>query len=456
MTGAVNMYMETFPDAANNAAARDHLEGPDAWAGGGGGGGGAGVHGNDADGFTNAPGGGEPPNALVTVVSYVAAAPAMVLRGGLSLVGAVLGLGWMVVHGVGSAVLPDAVMAPVRRAVASLASIAGPTDPDAAASAFVDRFEARYGAVRPPFQRKGCRAAILAAHRQSKFLLVYLHDQHSPAADRFAAGALTDPAVVGVMRDHVLVWGGDVASSWDAKQMARAVGSPRQPYMCLLSCPRDDQVGLVASWEGAVGAERLAQELLLSLERFGGEVEAARERRAEEERAREESRRLREEQDAALAAAMAADREREEERRRRAEAEAEERAAAERAEAEAEAARRAAEEREGERAAELERRRRDKAGALPEEPEAGTPGCCVIRVRLPGGANEMRRFADASPLSAVYDWVDSLEQSEHLEYDLASSFPRKTFPRSESAAVTLAEAGLAPQAVLFVQPAASE
>lgn len=45
------------------------------------------------------------------------------------------------------------------------------------------------------------------------------------------------------------------------------------------------------------------------------------------------------------------------------------------------------------------------------EPEAGAPGCCTIRVRMPGGANESRRFLESHAMSVLYDWVDSLEQA---------------------------------------------
>ena len=46
--------------------------------------------------------------------------------------------------------------------------------------------------------------------------------------------------------------------------------------------------------------------------------------------------------------------------------------------------------------------------------------------------------------------------ADHVDYDLVSSFPRKAFPRSDSRQTTLRDAGLAPQAALFVQPVSQE
>lgn len=51
----------------------------------------------------------------------------------------------------------------------------------------------------------------------------------------------------------------------------------------------------------------------------------------------------------------------------------------------------------------------------------------------------------------VYDFVDSLEALTATKYTLASNFPRRVFT-PDLLPLTLAELGLAPQALLFVQP----
>jgi hypothetical protein len=95
-------------------------------------------------------------------------------------------------------------------------------------------------------------------------------------------------------------------------------------------------------------------------------------------------------------------------------------------------------------------RRAAAAAALPPEPAPGAPGAAAVRVRLPDGSNHDRRFGAEEPVEAVYGWVSSLEGCTFLRYGLVCNFPRRVYG-PESRALTLQEAGLAPQGVLFVQ-----
>ena len=64
-----------------------------------------------------------------------------------------------------------------------------------------------------------------------------------------------------------------------------------------------------------------------------------------------------------------------------------------------------------------------------------------------------RRFDADEALQAVFDFVDSQGGEEiALHYVLASNFPRRTFTRDADATGSLAQHGLTPQALLFVQP----
>lgn len=110
----------------------------------------------------------------------------------------------------------------------------------------------------------------------------------------------------------------------------------------------------------------------------------------------------------------------------------------------------AAEQRRLQAVASIAARRQQKAASLPPEPAAGTAGIATIRVRLPDGKNQQRRFGPASTVQVLYDWVDSLEGFDSLNYNLVCAFPKKVFERSD-AAETLEEAGLVPQGALFVQ-----
>jgi FAS-associated factor 2 len=109
----------------------------------------------------------------------------------------------------------------------------------------------------------------------------------------------------------------------------------------------------------------------------------------------------------------------------------------------------AAERRRAEAAAALERRRAAAAASLPPEPAPGA-AAAVVRVRLPDGSNHQRRFDAAGPVAGVYGWVNSLEGVTFWKYSLVCNFPRRVYG-ADTHALSLQDAGLAPQGVLFVQ-----
>lgn len=98
----------------------------------------------------------------------------------------------------------------------------------------------------------------------------------------------------------------------------------------------------------------------------------------------------------------------------------------------------------------LAQRKAEKRAGLAPEPPAG-PGTTQIRLRLPDGTVQQRRFESTAPLQRVFDFVESLEQHSALRYVLATSFP-KTILGGSALTKSLRELGLEPQAVLLVQP----
>lgn len=94
-------------------------------------------------------------------------------------------------------------------------------------------------------------------------------------------------------------------------------------------------------------------------------------------------------------------------------------------------------------------RRAEKRAALPAEAEPGGEGCALIRVKLPQGASTQRRFPAGATVGDMYDWVDSLDEIEALEYVLTSTFPRQEYPRADAGAL-LCDVGLVPNAALMV------
>jgi FAS-associated factor 2 len=98
----------------------------------------------------------------------------------------------------------------------------------------------------------------------------------------------------------------------------------------------------------------------------------------------------------------------------------------------------------------LAQRKAEKRAGLAAEPPAG-PGTTQIRLRLPDGTVQQRRFDSSAPLQQVFDFVDSLEQHSALRYVLATSFP-KTILGGSALTKSLRDLGLEPHAVLLVQP----
>lgn len=205
---------------------------------------------------------------------------------------------------------------------------------------------------------------------------------------------------------------------------------------------------LIFASEGIISASNLSTALQAALTEHAPLLQ----QEASERARREMDRLLREEQDQELQRSLEADRERELQRKKAAEAEAEEERKRLEEAQQAEMAV-AEEERKRIEAAEIVAARREKKSAiLSPEPEADVTGVALIRVRLPNGIAEQRRFLSSDPLEKIYDWVDSLDSHNHLKYALATTYPRKVFKGSTMLRKSLTELELVPQAALLVQP----
>ena len=287
------------------------------------------------------------------------------------------------------------------------------------------------------------REALRFAQSETKLLFVYLHSPSHPESELFCAQVIASREVTEYVNQRFVAWGGDVRDV-DAYALAEGVRPSAYPYVCLLASV-SGEVSLVMSCEGFIDTTGLIASFEEALSAQHGSLDQARARNAEAQA----SRRLREEQDAALAQSLAQDAARARER----EAEAA-KVATERAQAEAEARaieeeRRREEEAELARVEAIEARRVMKARRLREEPEDGVEGVSKLAIRLPDGSRAERRFYSTDTISDVYDFVDTLEQLDSSDYSLLTNFPRRTFDRTDS--VSLADAGVYPNGALFVQ-----
>ncbi|KAJ9525634.1 hypothetical protein QJQ45_003344 [Haematococcus lacustris] len=323
-------------------------------------------------------------------------------------------------------------------------------EPAAQAVEFIQQFQARYGDRHPVFEVAGVQQALQTARAAHKFLLVYLHSPLHEDTDLFCHRVLCSPAVVDSTSQHVVCWGGDVRKP-DAHALTYRLGATTYPFVALLTLGTDNQVRMVSACQGCGLLPEGA--LLALLTRTVADQGAMLVAQRAELQEREMARRIMSEQNAEYEASLAADRQREAARQQ----ELQEQEAAARRAAEAEAAARAAVEAEAARlealASTIQQRRRDKRAALAPEPAPGTAGVALIRVRLPDGVNAVRSFLPDATVGHVFDFVDSLDSTNYLNYNLVSNYPRKVFERDGAmAAASLREEGLAPQAALFVQP----
>lgn len=71
-------------------------------------------------------------------------------------------------------------------------------------------------------------------------------------------------------------------------------------------------------------------------------------------------------------------------------------------------------------------------------------------VRFPSGERKDRRFHSSATIQCLYDYVDSLGCLEVENYSLVSNFPRTVYG-ADKLSLSLKDAGLHPQASLFVE-----
>lgn len=97
---------------------------------------------------------------------------------------------------------------------------------------------------------------------------------------------------------------------------------------------------------------------------------------------------------------------------------------------------------EKERAEMLERRREELRDSLPEEPGKDATNAMTIALRSADGRTGQRRFAPDTPLSVVFNWVDSLFGMEREIVLLTTMDGKKSFTWEEAEELSLAGSGL--------------
>mmetsp|Transcript_12237 Transcript_12237/g.31309 ORF Transcript_12237/g.31309 Transcript_12237/m.31309 type:complete len:471 (+) Transcript_12237:188-1600(+) len=378
-----------------------------------------------------------------SLLGRLARAPLGLLRATVTLAVRTLGLGFGFASFLGHRLLPAPIIRALTRSAEAVTRSGEIVEPTAAAAAFVAKFREVYGEAAPDWQECSWQEAAARAHRQFKFLFVYIHSPQHPNTAPFCRSTLCAPELLEFLGEQVVPWGGDVRFS-DAYSLANSLKATTFPFVALL-LGSSSRLRLAYTHGGPIGAAELRDGLQAAIGEHGAELVVER----AEAQEREFNRRLREEQDREYQESLEQDRLREEalaEKRRAEEEEAREAAEEEariRAEAEAE------ERRKEEFQLALQRRREKALAMVLEEPELVEPGACPVRVRMPNGTNKQRRFLSSNKVQAIYDYLDTDEEFGILRYNLVSNFPHCVYDDAKRG-LTIGEAGLA-GAMLLVQ-----
>ncbi|CAI5731746.1 unnamed protein product [Hyaloperonospora brassicae] len=331
-----------------------------------------------------------------------------------------------------------------------------PEDPQAAARTFTHRLRRRYGEdVTPGFEHTSFRDAVSTARTASKFLLVFLHSTVHDEAAVFCRHAMCTAEMRTYLNnsDCIVAWAGCVQYA-EGFGVSLSLGCATFPFVALLSCVSRG-INVVEKITSNLPAEAVIAKLNAAVERNNPILTAARHARQQ----RTEAQILREQQDIEYQESLAADRRREQEVRERAEREELERLQKEEEERVAEAnARRAEDERlrqEQEYQADIEVKR----ARIADGPKSRTPPpgadykTAVIKFHLHNGTRLDHVFYAHDTLQTVRDFIDVEFYDRGISirnYELATNFPKRVYG-PELLDVTLAESGLAPQALVFVQ-----
>eukprot|EP00803_Ostreobium_quekettii_P004019 evm.model.scf_1445.8 EVM.evm.TU.scf_1445.8 scf_1445:36489-40615(+) len=156
---------------------------------------------------------------------------------------------------------------------------------------FSDRFEFLYGSQHPPFVDQSWRDAAARAHRELKFLWVYVHAPEHEDTDSFCREVLCAPEVIAFLSENFVCWGGDVRQS-EAFKLAASLGATTYPFMCLLAFS-GSRMHPVSSMQGFLSSRQLINSIQQALDEQGALLVAE---RIDRER-RDYDRQLRQQQD---------------------------------------------------------------------------------------------------------------------------------------------------------------
>jgi FAS-associated factor 2 len=290
-----------------------------------------------------------------------------------------------------------------------------------------------------PWATMGFSACKAEAIQTNALLLIYLHAPLHRNADEVATTFCREEIVTILAEPHLLPLGISIHSGQGA-HLAQLLNAAAYPLVAMLQPSRgSNSMEIILKIQGPVlvdmATATLARHLRGALQRHQHVLAEQETRRLQ----REQDALLRAEQDAAYHAALEADRQREREM-----------------EQERERIRQEQEDQEATQLRELQKKenRLDTARALlREEPISGS--VAQIRFVLPSGKKVGRKFGSDETIEVLRAFLTVYFHDEGMpemtNIGLSTNYPKKTFNTGADEAMSLDDAGLAPQAVLMVQ-----
>jgi len=294
---------------------------------------------------------------------------------------------------------------------------------------FLTNFERSHGQIHPAFVEGPYNTAMNTAKSSFKFLLVYLHSSIHQNTDSFCRDTLCTELIADFFNEHFVCWAGNINMT-EAFKISNMLSASTYPFICVICSNSIGGATILDRIEGLISSEDLITRLTNILETHGHILVAAKLEHDE----READRRIRQEQDEAFLRSLAEDQEKERK-------------------IQEEEDRQREEERKQQKQQELkEKKRKSISSRLPLEPDLGEKDITQIVIRLPDGSRLQRRFLQSNNVQTIFDYINSSQPTLlDIDYDLVMNFPRKVFNQEGSNDITLKEAGLCPQASLFVQ-----
>jgi len=286
------------------------------------------------------------------------------------------------------------------------------------------------------FEQLTYRQAMSKASNEDKLLFVYLHSgSHPDSAPFVKAMFCNSDAVANVLQERMVCWGGSV-EYLDAHRLSGLLSTSAYPCVAVLQPPSDSRSGsakLLTRVEGKSTSEAIYSSLVGASESHANIVAQRMMQRVEAT----ERQNIRDEQDRELQEAMEIDRRRQQVRDQE-----------ELLQKEQENQLEKEKEMVLNRMATLE-------NALGKEPQDISDGKgTMIRFQLPDGTKFTRKFSSNDSLTSIRDFMEYELHKRNtgiVNFALAMNFPKKIFGPDGDCTISVKDAGLIPQAVLFVQ-----